>query len=128
MSCFICDEKHISALAGFAENAARRDGGSKSAREIAKILYDANVRSFNARYEGRYQEDIAPFEFDAQAAARVLEVPPVAVIVSAQCFDYQACEFEEWEASEARKIIDSIIKDAIRRLPGYEKASWGSPV
>jgi hypothetical protein len=131
MSCFICDEKHISALAGYAEVVERdyhRLGGSRSPKQIAKILYDANVRSFAARYEGRHAEDICEFEFDARAALKGSHANSVSIIKSASCFEYQACEFEDWETSEAKKIIRAITSHAISKLPGYEQAAWGSPV
>lgn len=124
MSCFICDEKHISALAGYAKAVIRE----KSDLEIAKILYEANVRSFNARYEGRYTEEIGAFDFDLSAAALGAHAKPVAVIKAVHCFEYQACEFDGWKESEAKEICRAIVAHAVRSLPGYEQAAWGSPV
>ncbi len=50
---------------------------------------------------------------------------PVEIIKAAQCFDYQACETDDWKESVACKIIQHIEGTAIRMLPGYEQAPWG---
>lgn len=124
MSCFICDDKHISALAGYAAHVR----GNDSAREIAEILYEANVQSFVARYEGRYTNEIEPFEFDDNAATKGAHAKPVAIIKAAHCFAYQACEFDGWETCSAKKIVDAIVSNATHDLPGYDDAARGAPV
>ena len=55
------------------------------------------------------------------------ELHAVDVLKSVGCFDYQACECENYEASEAFKLARRIRHYAIRRLPGWDTAQWGAP-
>ena len=49
---------------------------------------------------------------------------PIQVIKACNCFDYQACEVENYEETEAAKIIEAIRAAAIERLQGMEEAEW----
>jgi hypothetical protein len=52
---------------------------------------------------------------------------PVHILVSVQCYEYQACECSDFAASEVARLVDAIRRHAIRRLPGYGLANWGFP-
>jgi len=143
MSAYLCDSAHISFLAGYAviHNLWRPDAealteahstGRTDAEVLARRLHSANCTSLMARYGSRAGEmigDIDGFVFDAKAASRpkVLATSAVSAIKSARCFAYQACEFKGWDESPEAEVIESIIRHAIPRLPGYETASWGAP-
>lgn len=141
MSCFICDDAHITALAAYAvhhriadvlrvpavircANARRAD-----AEVLALALRGENVASFNARYEGRHQDDIGDFEYQTNVATATRNgaFSPIQIIKAAQCFEYQACEHKGWTDSYARQVIENIIAHAITQLPGYDAAAWGLP-
>lgn len=135
MSAFQCDDSHISALAGYAAKHGLSyipgSGREHDAALIGKMLHAANVASMFARYEGRHgtdPNDAPPFVFNASAAARALHCPPIAIIKAAQCFEYQACEVNDWTETVAARCIASIIANAIHDLPGYNDAAWGSPL
>lgn len=50
--------------------------------------------------------------------------PPVVVLKALDCYEYQACEDDGWQASEAKRLCDALRAKMIRRLPGYENAPW----
>lgn len=141
MSCFICDDAHITALAAYAVRhgiadttrlaaLARIHGESLTDVEaLAAEMFNENVASFRARYQGRHESDIGSFTFDRETSikVRVGAFSPIAIIKSAQCFEYQACEHDDWKHSYTKSVINGIISHAITELPGYSAASWGAP-
>jgi hypothetical protein len=46
----------------------------------------------------------------------------VSIIKACDCLDYQSCEHDEWEQSEAWLIMYTIHKFAGRRTAGYDDA------
>lgn len=135
MSAYIVEPLHINALVSWA-CAQRKDGvhyywqqtgryiNVKSAARIASILYAENVRSVNTRY--RESEPMHGFAFKPvmRLAARLSLVQ---VIKSCHCLDYQSCETDDWEDTEACAVLRGIESAAVCCLPGYESAEWGMP-
>jgi hypothetical protein len=131
MSAFLCSVRHINALATFAQ--ARRirltlNNGdcidaTHSAQAFADILLAGNIASLRARYpaDDDYRPDYAITWRPADAA----DLAPVVVLKSAQCFNYQACEVDDYEASDCATIVRAIMTEAIRALDGYAEAPWG---
>jgi hypothetical protein len=85
---------------------------------IANILYRANVDSVNYRY--REHEPIFNFKYKTAG----VYAKPIEIIKACDCFDYQACEVPNYDETPAAKLIDSIRREAIRCLPGYDGAAW----
>ena len=88
---------------------------------IAKILMDANVKSVNERYE----DDQTPsyeFEYLPQARKR-----PVGNIIGAlDCYEYQSCESNEWDTSNAREIVASLRKHLLKTIAEKDGTyTWG---
>ena len=54
-------------------------------------------------------------------------IKPIEVISAARCYEYQSCEHPGWENSEAHAFIESLVRFAITKLPGYKDAPWGAP-
>jgi hypothetical protein len=137
MSAFIVGHDHIDGLLTFAvehklsyyvPGAHERVYFDRTnASEIGAILLTENERSVGHRYgddddlpgsgEGAYQfrrfEPFLMMPVGKQA---------LTVLKACDCFDYQACETDDYEASLAYRIIDAIRGAAIRRLSGYEGA------
>lgn len=135
MSAFQCTDEHISALAGYAARhglcrAVNPDPRRMTDAEfIGALLHKANLASLHARYGGKADDISEPlFRFDARAAERVLHASPVAIIKAAQCFNYQACEVDDYEKTAAAECMRFVISNAIHELPGYNDAAWGSPL
>lgn len=125
MSAWICSDLHINTLAAFAKAHDIRvyyNGGfiDNEPQRIAAILYTANVESVNQRYEA--DDDSSTFTY---APVNVTKIKPVVIIKACHCFDYQACEVDNYESTVAYFIIQAIIGAACRILPGYEAAPWG---
>jgi hypothetical protein len=138
MSAFIVGHDHIDALLTFAVSRGGSCHGTASfydenrseriyiteenATEIGRILVAENERSVAHRYN-ETPGSAADYRFKRWLA---LPLSAVSVLKGCDCFDYQACETEDYEASPAKTIIDSIRRAAIHRLPGYEDApGWG---
>lgn len=97
----------------------RRELSHVSADTVGQILLSANVASVNHRYS----ED----EFEAiysHKRPRVSDREPVEIIKAAHCLAYQSCEIPEWATSEAKTILDAIIRSQLDRLPGMSDAAW----
>lgn len=52
---------------------------------------------------------------------------PAQVLKACDCFEYQSCEHDEWESSEAHAFIQSLRSSAWHALPEYDGAEWGAP-
>lgn len=133
MSCFILSDRHISALAQYALSPSRRErvfacmgcatydprtGEDYDPQTLGAILQRENVASWNARYPRDPAEPAFRF-------VRATELSPVEIIKAVDCYEYQSCEHDGWQKSDAKKIVKAIRKHAIAELPGYEQASWG---
>jgi hypothetical protein len=40
------------------------------------------------------------------------------------CLEYQSCESDDWETTQAYRLQQAMRRAAIRALPGYESAQW----
>jgi hypothetical protein len=99
---------------------------SKDLQELGQILLDENYKSFNFRYNdtgGDAPKFIFNLRYQFDTCARIQAIN---VLKACNCFDYQACETDEYNQSKAFKIINHIRSNAISRLPEYDKAEgWG---
>lgn len=141
MSAYVCSKAHIKALAIFA---VRRRHGSIEvdpsyvdgandmafkpaeliATRYAAILLAENVRSVRSRYAddlGDYEE----IQISASEVLRPAALSPVAILKLCNSLAYQSCETEDWETTNAYKLLQQIKDSAIRILPGYEEAPLG---
>jgi hypothetical protein len=55
----------------------------------------------------------------------VKTLTPIEIIKAVHCLQYQSCEHEEWQTSEAAQNCHQIVHQAASLLPGYEAAPWG---
>jgi hypothetical protein len=131
MSAFIVSDYHIHALLNFAitrrENVhvyqhqilINRQTTTARLSEIGQILLNENYRSVNSRYTGN---DTAPaYKFKRLIHSNT----PVEILKACSCYDYQACETDDYNDTLAAHIIDAIRRAAINSLPGYDAAPWG---
>jgi len=143
MSAYIVDKKHIQYLVGAmlsrrivqnygfsywngTERIAVRAGDYEQAAHIGTILWQENVKSVNARYSDA--TDLEAYQITPDEVGNYWdEFDPVQVIKACHCLDYQSCEHEGWQASDAKAILTRLIKCACNALAGYDKAQWGAP-
>ncbi|MEH2525837.1 MULTISPECIES: hypothetical protein [unclassified Bradyrhizobium] len=133
MSAYLCSDLHINTLVSYAVRHGvhyRVNGNAvrvvlNNAEAIANILIDENARGVGERYRERTKEHFG----DIGEALRFKQVNPLpdalVILKLCDCFDYQACESDDYEDTLAAEIVNQIRKEAIRRLPGYDAAPWG---
>ena len=93
-----------------------------NATEIGRVLLAENERSVMHRYPGGTLDDM-PGKIGERSANyyfKPRKAEPVAVLKALDCLDYQSCETDDWQESEAFRVVAAIRDHAISRLPGYE--------
>lgn len=127
MSAFLCNDQHINAMIrfGLTQNdtgpLAFRFGGhwkNYVTHESAQVLVDQNYRALKTRYgdNGKpHRINYSPFD---------PIYSPVEIIKACNCYNYQACETEDYKETQAAAIIKAIRELAIKNLPGYDNAQW----
>jgi hypothetical protein len=103
-------------------------------RLATAVLAETNIKSVLTRYKDSAHLSTEGLIGDAEEALNkavamlhLVEGNPVAVLKLCDCYDYQACEFDGYRESMAAKIVAKARKNAIKELPGYDAAPWGSP-
>jgi hypothetical protein len=129
MSAFQCSTKHLAAI-----EALFKDGPidcSKPAHwrvyarrvfsgsDMQEMLWNENAKSVASRYRDAPPE---PFPGRGQAAQRPTIVEGLKLIA---CYEYQSCEHDGWEQSNARQLCRELRSELIHALPGYDEAPWG---
>jgi hypothetical protein len=143
MSAFLVSHKHINTLLSWASrrhfgvHITLKDGSvldfsnKTHLQQAAEILLTENILSIAARYpdtEGhpeRIPGPIAELGKEIRYRAYLDPVSPVTILKACDCYDYQACETDDYEYSSAHAIVDRIRHEAIHCLPEYDKAPWG---
>ena len=99
--------------------------------QTGQMLRDLNVLNLRYLYDQEVLDDIMPAEtafrptwYDRQDW---YPFEPVQVIKTAHCYRYQCSNGRNWEDSEARELIETILDQASSRLEGYAGAEWGPP-
>jgi hypothetical protein len=117
----MCSQKHLTLLSYAAEKFL------KTPRNQAfDILYKENLRSLESRYEGSYPID--SFSIDTENTSyylSIIEDEMGKLHKQIDCYEYQACESDDWKETEAFRLCDDIKYHITCRLPGYEEAPWG---
>ena len=122
MSAWLCSENHINLIASFAANP----------EAAFKILVDENLRSLSARYPGRdfldeWKQEAAQFKFcPSSLAFRDIANTQEATLIVKQCdcYDYQACETDDYSMTEAARLVEAVRKLAIQAGGDSDGALW----
>jgi hypothetical protein len=145
MSAFMCSARHFHVVAQFIEREvsllwgrtgavvagmAEANGGDR-VRAIATLLAHENAFSMATRYpltESRPTGQQFPIP-DPDPGRSPREYPesrdPVKVAKAIQCLEYQSCEHDGWQDSEARELLRWALDKAVQLFPGYQQAAWG---
>jgi len=125
MSAFIVQDSTINAVLSWsnAHNLYRIRLGRKiynfdnvkDLQKLGEVLIKANYKSVNDLYNSSVSTH--PYEF-----VFTPKISSIECLKAISCIDYQSCEFEGWEKSQAKKILEWIKDWAIRRLPEWEGA------
>lgn len=125
MSAWICSNKHISAILGAYARSRQRWGGTSgqigedAATKLGQLLLDENTRSVNHRYDENKR-----YRFKLDQAVFAAPPGPVAALKLCMSLDYQSCENDDWNRTEAFYQLRGIIDALIDALPGYAEAEW----
>jgi len=98
--------------------------------ELRRLLIGENVKSVLHRYpEGIDALEMAQYADQiADYAYRSIKAPlpkPAALIKAAHSYRCQACQHAEWEASDAKAVIDALEASLIQAIPEYRDAdTW----
>lgn len=98
---------------------------------LGQFLLGANAKSLDARYGHHgprggdmYDEDhVSGYVFQPEPRKAAHDAGYLAKMLA--CYEYQACEFDGWEQSEAKKWCNWARDCALRAMPSYKAAPWG---
>lgn len=130
MSAFMCSRDHISTLANMADHKRRffdvrgiaGPDGSLDAASTFNALAAENIASMEARYGAGTAGAVGTHTF------RTAPRTPIELLKLIHCYEYQSCEHEGWEKSEAARYCRDLERSILCSLPGYEEAPWGLPM
>lgn len=148
MSAYLCENEHFVQLAAWLCNddysglgwLARQTSyhadhihADEIATHVANILKKENARSLCARYDDRADEywndkddAIPPITLGEVTRMQGCDLGKIAK--ATDCYEYQACETDDFRESVAWRILGIIRKEIGTRQRGYEEANWGIPV
>ena len=101
--------------------------------EIARVLAEANIASVEYRYPDLVGSSVKAFlsmdsneEYIEECQREFAGPLPTAtgVIKLINSLDYQSCEREDWEESQAYQYLNRIRTLATYNLPGYNDQPW----
>lgn len=129
MSAFLMEAKTTAILAR--EYCKVMSASMDNLNEAVKTLAQANLGSLDYRYPDHadklvnqvHVEECEKAAFDM--AFEPVKTSPIQMIKHAQCFDYQSCEVNNWNGTEAAGMLRNIISSSISKLDGYSEAEWG---
>ena len=136
MSAYIMNDDEINTIVSYflnpnnayGEGAWLRLGESEwnnlnrdNAPKVAAILKAENIRSVNAKY-GENDNPAYVFEYDRNAYKR----PMGNIIGALDCYEYQACETDDWHESLAHEIVQGLRKHLLKTLAEADGTyTWG---
>lgn len=127
MSAFIVDKNHIDAMV----TAAKMDrdfsfyhDGKRYKMDtidacnlIGQALTAQNYRSVNHRYSE--SDEVPEYQFSYNMNFKHVEI-----MKACQCYDYQACETDDYYETFAYAFSKTLFRSQAYRLPGYDAAKW----
>lgn len=147
MSAFLVTDAHINVMLTFAAqhrlslpdprclSASIEVTQLSNATLIGEALLRENLRSLTCRYGAAHGFTPEPHSDDSYAEryrfnpdhrlAHLGTGLAVAIIKLTHCFDYQACETDDYATTPAAAISRALRDAATYHLPGYDKAPWG---
>jgi len=137
MSAFMVNKDHIDLLVSAAVNwrcldfyRANQFPGAPDKHDVDQVgtaLWAENARSLTAAYGKRGCNEMAGDQYRTGYRYRDLQVRgganyAVTILKACNCFDYQACETDDYHSTWAAKWIDNLRGHALHKLPGYDEA------
>jgi hypothetical protein len=123
MSAWMCSATHIAAIVGTVaafDPLWREDLG-----KVAAVLAAENGRSVGHRYRGRMPCDPVEVSQSEIDTFRARPLSPVQFLKAVACLEYQSCECDDYQTTEAFRLVQRLRAVGIAALPGYSAAPWG---
>lgn len=120
-------------LRSYYHDGKRHEVNSDTADALGLMLWRECEKSVRARYPNDGPSDLPGPVGDGPRFGYVHKMAwnhrfdVVQVIKAIRCYEYQSCEHQEWESSQAKAFCDALLAHAASCLPGYEEAEWGCP-
>lgn len=89
---------------------------------VGQMLVDANAESVRGRQGDAALADVG-FVYEYRTP-RDRNWSPVEVLSALNGYEYQACESEDWQGSEAKYFCDQLRRRVEARLPGASNGPW----
>lgn len=135
MSAFVVDQEHIDELvsaaigleirACLATDRGCQQVNHENASDFGRMLWAENVRSVIHRYRLCDTEEATEYEAAVEAYRFTWRpVSPGRAAKRLACFEYQACECDDWKESLAYDFGSQMARALIAKLPGYAEAPW----
>ena len=127
MSAFNVSDEHIRYLVRAYHCYAGHYTDEQELRGYAVMLRNANTQSTSYLYGDRHPDMIGELVADFPLTMWDMDsgpVEPVQVLAAIHCYEYQACEPPDWQASPAREWIERLMYMTHRHLPGWDGAAW----
>lgn len=138
MSAWLVSQTHVRALVTAASELRNHQfvhnlGLSEDLNELGKEIWRENIRSLRARYGDDPDDawDPAPEGFSFAE----VHVSDFELVKACHCFDYQACETDDYHETPVAKLVKEIKRCALGRLAltddecsvtlAYDDAPWG---
>jgi hypothetical protein len=133
MSAWVCNHEHIAALVGSFLGMKDRYTEVEDPRALAKMLHFENMRSVDHRYRDNPEAvaDFTAYYACHPVTLRQIErwekepLTPGQFFKALDCYEYQACECDDWKQSEAYKLCEKMRGQVCARVAGYESTPWG---
>jgi hypothetical protein len=107
MSAYLCSQDHIATI-------VHSVGGDSS---DFVMLVAENIRSLESRYPGRdfleeWKQEARGYRFLSGDGVRV---SPTQLVKLCNCYDYQACETDDYKTTRAAEFVECVRKYALRQ-------------
>lgn len=88
-----------------------------------QMLVEANADSVRARHGDAALDGDVGFVYEYRTP-RDRNWSPVEILSALNGYEYQACESDEWQGSEAKHFCDQLRRRVEARLPGASNGPW----
>jgi hypothetical protein len=76
------------------------------------------------KFAALYVEQWQLLTFKHTIGGSQVPLSSVQVLKAIGCLDYQCCDHDGWEQSQAFAVLQGLKAEAIARIPGYKVAHW----
>lgn len=129
MSAFVVSKVHIDILVAVRHVVKKEHPSAKlfdnthTDNDLGRMLWRENMLSVAHLYP-----DHEDMQLDEEELRRYRHEPMQATVVECikaiHCYQYQACEHDGWETSDAKKYVDELHSSLVMLIPGYKEAPY----